>query len=335
MFKGSIRAAALAVTCLLVAFICTYLFSPGFIPAPKSPFTGGRYANPYASLREGRWFKANFHAHSDRCGGKQPPCEVVSKYREMGFSIAGVSDHNMTTDTSACSDMYVPVYEHGFGVKGRNYTAINCEHTIMEWFPLFQGVNQKQMTLNRLRGVCSFIAINHPGREGAFTPDDFDLLDGYNAVEIFNYKSEGTAEWDRALSAGRLIWGFAGDDSHDAAANEYTGTRHIMINSPSLTLRDIIFSFRQGLFEIVKLSVPKGTLPHVKKLYVEGNVMRLVLDSAADEIRFIGQGGVEAGRVSNTSDTVYEFRPADTYIRIEIYRAGNASFLNPVLRYDR
>jgi hypothetical protein len=320
---------------LLASLAVVYLFTPSRAVQPSAPFFGDRFVNPYRKAEYGSWVKAIFHVHSDRSDGKEPPCDIVKKYKSMNFTYVGISDHNMITDTSKCNDMYLAEYEHGLGVRNWHYTAVGCSRTVMEWYPLFQGVDQKQKTIDRLHEVCPFVVINHPGRDGAFTPSDFDLLDSYNAMEVLNNKWEGTEPWDRALSAGRVVWGFAGDDNHDIENSSTTGFRFVDIDIPAHNFKEVLYALFQGLFTIVRLKNPSDAPIRLKSLSIAGDDLEVEADVEVDEIRFIGQGGNEHTRALKVNRAKYKLMPADTYIRIEFHKAGSVTYLNPVFRHTR
>lgn len=327
--------AAAIMAALLVLMLAVYLVPPSRPFAPAARFSGDLFFNPYYKAEYGKWAKAVLHTHSDRSDGEQPACEVVEKYRSLGFAFVGVSDHNMITNTSSCNDIYIPIYEHGLGVRNWHYTAAGCSRTVLEWYPLFQGVKQKQKTIDRLREACQFIVINHPGREGAFEPSDFDKLQGYNAIEVLNNKWEGTAHWDHALSAGRVAWGFAGDDNHDVKNSSTTGHRFVEVDIPAHNFKEVQFALREGLFTSVRLKDPSDRAIRLRSLNIAGEDLEVQADMEVDEIRFIGQGGAERLKVLKADRAVYRLQPSDTYIRVELHKGGNATYLNPVFRYSR
>ena len=46
-----------------------------------------------------RWYKANFHAHSTRSDGLLTPEQMIKCYKEQGYSILTLSEHEKYTDT--------------------------------------------------------------------------------------------------------------------------------------------------------------------------------------------------------------------------------------------
>lgn len=47
-----------------------------------------------------KYFKTNLHTHSNISDGKLTPEEVIRSYREAGYSILSITDHNITVDHS-------------------------------------------------------------------------------------------------------------------------------------------------------------------------------------------------------------------------------------------
>ena len=71
-----------------------YVWGPIYrFPEPRL-FTGSALWNPYANL-SGNWQRANLHAHgrawSGLTNGQQSDEAVAQRYRELGYSVPGVS----------------------------------------------------------------------------------------------------------------------------------------------------------------------------------------------------------------------------------------------------
>src|ERR1700681_1759958 len=85
---------ALLVLAIIAAF--PYLQAPVYrFPSPHQ-FSGSRFWNTYAHSH-GTSQRANLHAHGRAwhglTNGRQSDADVVSAYRERGYTVAGISDY--------------------------------------------------------------------------------------------------------------------------------------------------------------------------------------------------------------------------------------------------
>ena len=84
-------------------------------------------------LPPGQQYKANLHTHSRVSDGFFTPAEVKQMYKDAGYSIVAMTDHNIVADHSALSDgdflfltgaefnMTPPEYSQSKGKRGKNY----------------------------------------------------------------------------------------------------------------------------------------------------------------------------------------------------------------------
>src|SRR6185295_14680352 len=81
---------------VLVLALLPYAWAPIYRFPDPPPFSGAGWWNPYAQLG-GTWQRANLHAHGRAwfglTNGQQPDIEVVQQYRDLGYSVPGVSDY--------------------------------------------------------------------------------------------------------------------------------------------------------------------------------------------------------------------------------------------------
>jgi hypothetical protein len=203
---------ALAAACVVVLYAWTPIYS---FPEATT-FSGTRLWNPYAGF-QGRWQRANFHAHGRAwvglTNGEQSDADVAARYRNLGYSVPGVSDYQWIAAQHGIATL--PIYEHGYNITKQHQLAIGADR--VEWldFPLWQSLSQQQFVIDRVKHKTALVALAHPATRDAYTVDDVRQLAGYDLIEIVNGPFAVLDIWDAALSAGRPVWALANDDTHD------------------------------------------------------------------------------------------------------------------------
>ena len=311
------------------------LFTPSHSWRPPTPFAGAQLCNPYQDASPdsaASWFRANFHAHSSRFEGHQAPCDVVAAYHQRGYAVAEVSDHGLLTDTSACNASYIPTYEHGTNLDLVHFTAIGVTHAQLDRYPLWQDVDQKQATIDDLRADGAFVVVNHPCFKHSFKPDDFSKLDGYQAVEIQTRYCHDSSGWDDALTAGRAVWCFTGDDNHDTRS-VWTGYRYLYVDAPSTEPADVMAALRGGRFVCgwKQDDATDDVVPYPRSLQVHGDLVSLQTSVKASSIRWIGAGGKLLRETANADAD--EMRIGDEpYVRVEVATPSQKVYYQPIRR---
>ena len=179
------------------------------------------YINPYQQTEQAVWRKANFHTHSGtgpRTCGKHSPEEVVAMYREYGYDLLCLSNHNLYRDYANYSDEQLQL------IDGVEYTS--------DLHMLTVGVRESYLPLgyqdaiDKTREAGGFAILCHPNwpDKATFSPKMMLDLRGWTGLEVLNwvcYRLSGSGRatdvWDELLTAGRLATGFANDDFHSMA----------------------------------------------------------------------------------------------------------------------
>lgn len=213
------------------------------------------YVNPYeaVSSNKGSWLKANFHVHSSAEGNGRPlePDEDVRLYKQAGYDVLTLSNHSNLTDTGALGEKYDILTING--IEYIEYDGILC----VGIKSFIKG--EPQAVIDECARQGGFSVLCHPNLQfenGMLPTIPRELsarLTGYTGIEILTpvvfkrFRGSGLAVdlWDEYLTAGKLVWAFANDDSHiysdiDRAWN--------MIYSESRT------------YESIKVAVKRGSL---------------------------------------------------------------------------
>jgi hypothetical protein len=310
-----------------------FAFYPIYVFPEPAPFSGPQFLNPYEP-RDGRWLKANFHAHGIAWGGltngRTAERNLAEAYAAMGYDIIGLSTY-WRVETLDGGPQVFPAYEHG-GNLGRSHHLVIGARSVLHFdYPLVQTVHQKQFMLRLLRRPGEVLVIAHPRLRGGFSFSDMAKLTDYDGMEAVSGIRQSQEWWDAALSAGRLRWIVAGDDTHDSSDRDQTGVCWTMIRAASPAEGDVLAAIRQGHAYGVEGRGGRLGLA-LDSCEMRGSTVHVRTVPAATAITFIGQGGTARRTEGNASEAEYTFRDDDTYIRVEIVGQGTHLYLNPVVR---
>lgn len=181
-----------------------------------------RIEHPYAGgAPQARWLRGNLHAHTTRSDGRLEPQALIDAYAARGYDFLALSDHDLFTGP----DEYAAWDDRGMALLPANEISRDGVHL------LHVGADRKiapdadrQKVLDAVAASAGLAVVNHPNWHADFNhcpQESLDAWRGYAGVEIFNgviQRLEGSPyaldRWDRVLSTGRRIWGFAHDDAH-------------------------------------------------------------------------------------------------------------------------
>jgi len=291
------------------------------------------WRNPYDGVERFN-FKGNLHTHTpnprSKCGSV-PMDELVSIYKKLGFSFMAVTNHDIVTDVSAASsESFAVIPGIEIDVEGRShFGVVNSDAKAIFYDP---SATQQEM-IDRNVAAGALATLHHPDwqiREH-YTIDELAALKGYDGIEIYNYVIEelegsplSTAKWDRLLSTGRRVLGFANQDFHNYphavdCCNAVAAKR--------LCAEDILDALKSGRFY-----AHKGV--RIERLGRDGDEI-FVETGNAKLIRFIGFGGVVLMKAKGSSARIRfdKGNGRHAYIRVECLGEGeDISFSQPFFR---
>jgi hypothetical protein len=313
-----------------------YACAPIYRFPPPATFAGPHFYNPYAHS-SGTWQRANLHAHGrvwfGLTNGRQSNEDVAARYRELGYSVAGISNYHQIAAHDGVAT--IPAYEHGYNIGKHHQLAIGARQVDWLDFPIWQSRSHLQFIINRVAASSDLVAIVHPESRNAYGEGDLSVLTGYHLIEIVNGKFPHDAAWDAALSSGRAVWGIGNDDNHDLEDRERLGIGWTMIDAPSASTADVVAALRTGRSYAVLRTDERapGTVFHGAT--IDNHTLTVAVTGAPANFDFIGQNGVVKKTVTDTLTASYDLEPADTYIRTAIRAPRTTMYLNPVIRYDQ
>ena len=137
------------------------------------------------------WRKVNFHFHTRAWGGitsgRQNTNELFwETYKKLGYDAPFISNYQQISKFNKDSAFYIPVYEHGFGIRKKHQVCIGAKKVLWFDLSLFQDLDHKQFILDLLRDDNEIVAIAHPGWDNGYPPEHLKYLTNYNLLEVLD-----------------------------------------------------------------------------------------------------------------------------------------------------
>ena len=245
--------------------------------------------NPYRGDGDSgfTWLRGNLHAHTMLSDGALPPEAVIAAYEARGYDFLAISDH----------DRFVPpaAYQARTGmtlIPADEVTAGGPHVLAVQVGEVVAPDPDRQKVIDATLAQQGFAVLNHPNWQAHYDHFPQELmarLDGYAGIEIYNgvvERLEGSALatdcWDRLLTAGRRVWGFAHDDFHRP---EDLARGWIVVQASGRGATEICDAIRHGRFYA-------STGVEIARIEVDGPSL-FVAALNAGRIRFLGAGGRE------------------------------------------
>lgn len=332
-----IQGIALLVLAVLFVAVGFYLRSEIYQFAPAQPFAGTSLYNPYDSMPPLR-FKANFHAHSRSWGGwtngHQSDSVLVTNYLLRGYQLPSLSNyHQISRWSQNKAPLYVPVYESGYNPLKSHLLVMGLDRPSYFDFPLYQNTSQQQQIIQGLRDRGAVLVMAHPDFGGGRRLEDMPLLGGYHFMEVFNHYRHSEKYYDAALTAGRLSWVMANDDTHDLH-REATFKRWNVLMGDQGEIRDVMHQALMGRHYAVYAEDSTFNKALVSCAIASVNERVFRFSHPFERIQAIGQNGKVLASSINTDTLRVELGVHDPYARVEALDQGAKLLLNPMVRYD-
>jgi len=293
------------------------------------------YINPYDSMKKGagQWLKGNFHTHAGTgegtCGAYAVD-DVFALYKEAGYQVLTISNHDLFTDTEEYALRHGMVMLNGFEYsRDPHMLCINVKDCF---------IKTHQETIDECKRQGGFVILNHPNwqRKEYWAWKGMDTLSGYTGIEIYNgviFRLSGsglaTNTWDYLLSQGKIVWGFANDDFH----RWYDLARAWnLIYSPSLTKEDVQGAMQRGCFY-----ASTGLI--LNEFGFTGGILRISARAKDTYVkvykyRFIGRDGQVLCEQDNEYGE-YRFIGDELYVRVQVVSEHGAMlWTQPVYKSD-
>jgi len=289
--------------------------------------------NPF--LTDGNWYKANLHTHTKLSDGDSNLPDVVKKYRQLGYSVLAVTDHENSNDVSGYSDSNFLLL-NGMETHPKCHTSEVNYHLVCLNLPngfVMPKELEVQQRIDRVRHVGGEVIFAHPYWSG-HNINQIDPLKGLIGIEVYNSVCNGigkafsSVHWDDLLQARHYLSGFATDDLHHLKTN--AGGGWVMIKAKKLTPNVIMNSLKTGCFY-------SSSGPEIEDFSIKDNTIYLRC-SPVKEIRFLGNANYGKRIRASDSEMLTQIEqkvPAGgnlRYIRAEIVDCNDkCAWTNPII----
>jgi hypothetical protein len=355
LFRRFLKGLLYFVAGILAIELLLLFLSPVYDFTQPQPFSGEKIFNPYEHMDSLAWKKTNFHFHTRAwfgltSGRNNSPEVFWTTYKKLGYEVPCISDYMRINPFNKDSVFYIPVYEHGYGIRKKHHILIGAKKVLWFDYSLYQNIHNKQHILNLLGGQNEIVAIAHPDWESGFTADDMRYLSNYDLLEVLDNNWRSVPLWDAALSSGHPVYILADDDAHDISDPFEIGRCATFINSPTRDATSMMRSLKEGNaygvdlfmadhYDFTEKEKDPASLAYPVSIRVKHDTLFIAMSDTVMRVKFIGQNGKCRKYAFFTKNAWYRLQPEDTYIRTEIiaynrYRYfGSEIYLNPVYRY--
>lgn len=205
------------------------------------PAGGGRRA------KKAQWLKGNLHMHTTESDGSRAPQVAVDDFAARGYDFIMISDHDKVTPPTMVNHRgMVLIPGNEVSARGPHLLHVNAGKRI-------EPELDRQKVIDAIEADGGFAVMNHPNWSRDYNHCPLPVLkrlQGYAGIEIFNGGADlalgsgvATDKWDAVLSAGRIVWCYANDDSHH---DEEVGRGWNMVLTADRTAAGIVAALRAG-----------------------------------------------------------------------------------------
>jgi hypothetical protein len=296
-----------------------------------------------------RWVKGNTHAHTTNSDGNETPRRAVRWYQDYGYHFLVITDHDMITETRTLdtdpNDDFILIPGEELTLRlGESRTHV-CALNPSRLATAKVGktvVETLQNEIDAARAVGAVPQINHPNWKWSFGAAEMKELRDVHLFELLNVNRDsnnfsagshpGTEElWDRLLTAGKVMYGVASDDTHDylgdfTASRAHPGKGWVMVRVAELTPEAVCRALENGDFYA-------STGIELCDLQITDREYKLAIKPYGDTAYttlFIGRDG----RILKKEDglnAVYPFSGDELYVRAKVFSSGGEmAFCQPV-----
>lgn len=268
--------------------------------------------HPYGA-RHPLWLRGNLHAHTTLSDGELSPEETLEAFHRRGYDFAALTDHDLIAQPNAGrvpQMLFLPGVEHS---AQQHLLRIGVASTLPHDLS-YQSV----IDLTLQQG--GLVILNHPNwGENHDHWRDAQLLhlERYHGIEIYNNVIEylegspyALDRWDRILSAGKRVWGYANEDTHWV---KQMGSAWNAVNVRERSAQAVLEALKEGRFYA-------STGVVIDEIVVEDGYLR-VSTSNAHTLRLISLQGRVVEQVQSARAT-FSLDRAEGYARVEAVGEG-------------
>ncbi len=286
--------------------------------------------NPFQ--QNGTWYKANLHTHTIVSDGESTVAERIKQYREKGYAVLAITDHEKTNDVSGLSSenflVLSGIETHPVCPTARNFYHLVCLNVPFGLeFPKDSDASARIKIARKAGGETIYA---HPYWCG-HTVNELRAAEGYIAIEVYNAtctkigKGFSSVQWDDLLGSGEKISAVASDDTH-RGRDIFMGWT--MIKARRLDADSVMDALRAGSFYA-------SCGPTIEDCRIENNEI-ILRCSAVKEAHLIGCWATGQSFYADNKDEITDLKcPIDKrwkYVRVELVDwQGNRAWTNPFI----
>jgi hypothetical protein len=288
-----------------------------------------RLVNPF--VVEGKWYRANLHTHTTLSDGDVNLPVRVKQYRDKGYQVLAVTDHEKTNNVAGYSDkdfLLISGMETHPACPGAEIPYHFVCLNIPNGLTFAKEVNAPER-IRQVKASGGEIIFAHPYWSG-HTINQLLAVEGYIGIEVFNGtfartgKGYSSVQWDELLNAGHMMPAMANDDLHESAR---IGEAWTMIKAKELTANAIMNALRSGCYYAT-------CGPVFEDFRVEQGFAKVKCSPVA-EIHVFSQNGFDFyDSVANNkvlTSAQYKLPPEIRYVRAEVVDAnGKHAWTNAI-----
>jgi len=275
--------------------------------------------HPYTDIDQIQPLRGNLHTHTTHSDGERPRSEVVADYAQRGYDFLMLSDHDIFTSPEELAEVaegdLILIPGNEITNNGPHMLHVAAERRV-------DPSDDRQRCLDDVAEKGDgFLVACHANWKADFNHcpfEQFQSWSGLCGMEIYNGvigRLQGspyaTNKWDRLLSEGRVLWGFANDDSHAATGDVGLGWNVVWAAERSAA--GVADALRRGCFYA-------STGVSIMGIHVDGPRVRV---ETADAQRVVAIQ-CDGRRLQVANGKLLEVEvPADAgYVRFECWGAG-------------
>jgi len=273
-----------------------------------------------------RYYKAQMHCHTTNSDGGYSPQDLAVKYKNAGYEILMITDHNYLTLENEVSIEGMLVIQAEELTFNRHMNGFFLSELILPDYNNYTC----EMAINDVKNQNGLIQLNHycpgPFTEPSWVVYANEILNWEvkpDMLEIWNTGTESVQSnddktvWDSLLTAGVKIWGSATDDFHPAVIEALEFNRGWnMIWLDSLCKDNVFNSLKNGDFyastEVIITKYEVNDFGTYKTINIES--------SNANKITFWGPNHKIIQETNGSSASF--ILNNHSYIRIELTKFG-------------
>ena len=295
------------------------------------------------------WYKGNLHSHTINSDGDSSPDAVARWYKERRYHFLALTDHNYFTDPQGL-DTFLGAKDRFLLITGEEVTSRHGDAPIhVNAFRLQQTIEPffGEDILSTLQGNVDSIhaagavpSLNHPQFRWAIDAATLAGVQNLGLFEVYNGHPETNDQWgleeiwDKALTAGRELYGIAVDDAHEfkqfGPGRSNPGGGWVEVHASELSEQAILAAVGGGQFYA-------STGVKLEELHRGPGQLQVKIAQMGDRryrTVFVGKGGRVLARETGV-EASYRLQPGDGYVRATITDStGRKAWVQPVFPDD-